>query len=88
MPTALLVALCMPPDLDSRWAEQLADGLAAEAALVGAAVVGGDMSASPVMTDRGDRARRPRGPGPGAALGARPGDVVAMAGRIGHAAAG
>src|SRR5262245_44528001 len=47
-PTALLVALCTPPDLDVRWAEGLADGLGAEAALAGAAVVGGDISASPV----------------------------------------
>src|SRR5262245_29465023 len=29
-PTALLVALCMPRDTESRWVEQLADGLAAE----------------------------------------------------------
>src|SRR5215471_18114253 len=29
--TALLVAVCVPPDLDPRWVEQLADGLAAEA---------------------------------------------------------
>ncbi|MEV1145331.1 AIR synthase related protein, partial [Micromonospora sp. NPDC049799] len=49
-PTALLVALCMPPDLDTGWAEELADGLAAEAATVGASVVGGDMSASPTLT--------------------------------------
>ena len=33
VPTALLVALCIPPDLDPRWVEQLADGLAAEAEL-------------------------------------------------------
>src|SRR4051794_21043668 len=28
-PTALLVALCVPTDLDPRWVEQLADGLSA-----------------------------------------------------------
>src|SRR5690242_3317481 len=48
--TALLVALCIPPDLDPRWVEQLTDGLAAEAESVGAAIVGGDISASPVIT--------------------------------------
>ncbi|TYC04746.1 thiamine-phosphate kinase [Micromonospora sp. WP24] len=87
-PTALLVALCMPPELELSWAEELADGLAAEAGAIGASVVGGDMSASPTLTiavtalgDLGGRAPVRRG-------GARPGDVVALAGRTGHAAAG
>ncbi|MFJ6199955.1 thiamine-phosphate kinase [Micromonospora sp. NPDC092111] len=87
-PTALLVALCMPTDLDTGWAEELAEGLAAEAALVGAGVVGGDMSASPTLTIAvtalGDLAGRP----PVVRSGARPGDVVALAGRTGWAAAG
>ena len=87
-PTALLVALCMPADLDTAWAEELADGLGAEAALVGASVVGGDMSASPTLTIAvtalGDLAGRP----PVVRSGARPGDVVALAGRTGWAAAG
>ncbi|MCP3782677.1 thiamine-phosphate kinase [Micromonospora sp. A3M-1-15] len=87
-PTALLVALCMPADLDPAWAEELADGLGAEAALVGASVVGGDMSASPTLTIAvtalGDLAGR----APVVRSGARPGDVVALAGRTGWAAAG
>src|SRR5215468_3022565 len=49
-PTALLVALCAPPDLDVSWAEGLADGLGAEAATAGASVVGGDISSSPTLT--------------------------------------
>jgi thiamine-monophosphate kinase len=88
VPTALLVALCVPRDLDQRWAEQLADGLAAECATVGAAVVGGDMSSSQAIivavTALGDL----QGRAPVRRSGARPGDVVAMAGRIGQAAAG
>jgi thiamine-monophosphate kinase len=87
-PTALLVALCVPPNLDAAWAEQLADGLGEEAAKAGAAVVGGDMSGSPTLTiavtalgDLGGRA-------PVVRTGARPGDVVAMCGRVGYAAAG
>ena len=87
-PTALLVALCLPTELDSSWAEELADGLAAEAARVGAGVVGGDMSASPTLTVAvtalGDLAGRP----PVVRSGARPGDLVALAGRTGWAAAG
>ncbi|MEU4640735.1 thiamine-phosphate kinase [Micromonospora sp. NPDC023814] len=87
-PTALLVALCMPPELEIGWAEELADGLGAEAAKVGASVVGGDMSASPTLTIAvtalGDLGGRP----PVTRSGARPGDVLALAGRTGYAAAG
>ncbi|MCW3842436.1 thiamine-phosphate kinase [Micromonospora yasonensis] len=87
-PTALLVALCIPAEMDTAWAEELADGLGAEAALVGASVVGGDMSASPTLTIAvtalGDLAGRP----PVVRSGARPGDLVALAGRTGWAAAG
>jgi thiamine-monophosphate kinase len=87
-PTALLVSLCVPPDLDTAWAEQLADGLTAEAALVGAGVVGGDMSASPTLTVAvtalGDLGGRP----PVVRTGAQPGDRLALCGRTGYAAAG
>jgi thiamine-monophosphate kinase len=88
VPTALVVALCAPATLDVRWAEDLADGLGAEAAKTGASVVGGDMSSSPTLmlsvTALGDL----HGVAPVLRSGARPGDVVAMAGRLGHAAAG
>jgi thiamine-monophosphate kinase len=88
VPTALLVALCAPPDLEVSWAEELAEGLAEEAGLVGASVVGGDISSSPTLTIAvtalGDLAGR----APVTRSGARPGDVVAVAGRLGYAAAG
>lgn len=87
-PTALLVALCVPADLDVRWAEELTDGLAAEAALVDAAVVGGDMSASPTLTIAVTALGDLNGLAPVTRAGARPGDVVALAGRTGYAAAG
>ncbi|MEU6022183.1 thiamine-phosphate kinase [Micromonospora sp. NPDC047134] len=87
-PTALLVALCVPTEVETGWVEQLADGIGAEAAGVGASVVGGDMSASPTLTIAvtalGDLAGRP----PVTRSGARPGDLVALAGRTGYAAAG
>jgi thiamine-monophosphate kinase len=87
-PTALLVALCTPPDLEVRWAEELADGLAAEAAIAGAAVVGGDISASPTLTIAVTALGDLHGAEPVRRSGARPGDVVAVAGRLGFAAAG
>jgi len=86
--TALLVGLCTPGDLDVGWAEELADGLAAEVALVGAAVVGGDVSSSPTLmiavTALGDL----QGRAPVRRDGARSGDVVALMGQVGYAAAG
>lgn len=84
---ALLVGLAAPADLASRWAMEFADGLATEAALVGASVIGGDLtqaadimiSISALGTCEHGVVRR---------AGARPGDVVAHAGRQGWAAAG
>ena len=87
-PTALLVALCAPVDLEVAWAEELADGLAAEAALVGAGVVGGDMSASPTLTVAVTALGDLDGGAPVVRSGAQPGDVVAVNGRLGYAAAG
>ncbi|MEU4428254.1 thiamine-phosphate kinase [Actinoplanes sp. NPDC024001] len=87
-PTALLMALCVPTGTELSWAEGLADGLSEEAARVGASVVGGDMSASPTLmiavTALGDLG----GAAPVRRDGAQPGDVVALSGRIGYAAAG
>jgi len=88
VPTALLVALCAPPDLPAMWAEELAEGLGAEAASIGAAVVGGDLSASPTLTIAVTALGDLQGRAPVTRAGARPGDVVAFAGRLGHAAAG
>lgn len=86
-PTSLLVGLGAPPDLDTGWAMEFADGLAEEAALVGASVIGGDVTQADAITisiavlgicEHGVVRRS----------GARPGDVVALAGRQGWAAAG
>ncbi|HEX7739422.1 MAG TPA: thiamine-phosphate kinase [Marmoricola sp.] len=85
--TALTVALAAPPDLPARWMLDLADGMAAEAALVGASIVGGDLSAADQITisvtvlGTCDQA-------PVTRSGAQPGDVLALAGRQGWAAAG
>jgi thiamine-monophosphate kinase len=87
-PTALVVALCTPPDLAVSWVDGLADGLAAEAALVGARVVGGDISASPTLTITVTALGNLAGRAPVTRAGARAGDLVAMAGRVGYAAAG
>ena len=87
-PTALVVGLACPPDLPLEWAEALADGLREECALVGASVVGGDVSRADAVvvavTALGDQ----QGRAAVTRAGARSGDVVAVAGRLGWSAAG
>ena len=88
VPTGLLVALAAPPDLPVTWARDLTEGLAAECARAGATVVGGDTAragsvllATTVLGDLAGRA-------PVLRSGAAPGDLVAVTGPLGHAAAG
>ena len=86
--TALLVALATPGTLSARWATDLASGLAVEADRAGAGIVGGDTARADVVmlsvTALGDLdGRRPV-----LRSGARPGDVIAMAGTLGRSAAG
>ncbi|MDY7086800.1 MAG: thiamine-phosphate kinase [Actinomycetota bacterium] len=88
VPTALLIGLCAPNDLDLAWAEDLAGGLSDEAARTGASVVGGDTSFSPTLTIAVTALGDLGGQAPVLRSGAQPGDVIALAGRIGHAAAG
>ncbi|MCZ4498133.1 MAG: thiamine-phosphate kinase [Marmoricola sp.] len=85
--TALTVGLALPPDLPAQWVLDLADGIAAEAALVGASIIGGDVTRGSevviAVTVLGECEVAPV-----LRSGARPGDVLAIAGRQGWAAAG
>ncbi len=81
------VGVAAPPDLEGRWLLELADGLAAECAQVGASVVGGDLTRADLLVISVTAV----GTSDGGVLlrsGARPGDVVAFRGRLGWAAAG
>jgi thiamine-monophosphate kinase len=90
--TALLVGLACPPDTPTSWLEGVAAGMADECAPLGAAVVGGDTSSSAPdsgsvvlsVTALGDLG----GATPVLRSGARPGNVVALAGRLGWSACG
>lgn len=88
VPTGLVVGLVAPPATDVEWALGLSRGLAAACEGTGAGVLGGDLSSGPVLmvsvTAFGDLEGRE----PVRRDGARPGDVVAVAGVLGHSAAG
>jgi thiamine-monophosphate kinase len=87
-PVALVVALVAPRDTEVAWALRLADGLRDEAALVSASVVGGDVSSGAVLTVTVTGIGSLQGREAVQRSGAKAGDQVALAGRIGWAAAG
>ena len=86
--TALVIAFAAPSDLPAAWAMQCMSGMSEEAALVGASIVGGDISAADSIvisvTALGDLAEAM----PVLRSGAKPGDRIAVAGRVGWSAAG
>ena len=86
--TALLVGFAGPRDLPVAWALECNAGLTAEAAKVGACVVGGDVVASSVITVSVTALGDLQGRGPVLRSGAHAGDVLAVAGRLGWSAAG
>ncbi len=89
-PTALLVTLVMDPVTPVAWVLDLAEGLALACREAGCAVVGGDLSSAPAgtlvvsVTALGALDGR----APVLRSGARAGDVAAVAGTLGLAAAG
>ncbi len=87
-PTALLIGLAAPPGLDLTWVDGLMAGFAEECGEVGAAIVGGDVSAGETITLAVTALGDLQGRSPVLLSGARAGDVVAVSGRLGWAAAG
>ncbi len=87
-PTAIVVGLVLPGDVEVDWVLDLARGLAAACEPYGVGVVGGDLTGGDAVvvavTVHGDLAGRE----PVRRDGARPGDVLALAGTLGRAAAG
>jgi thiamine-monophosphate kinase len=89
-PTALVVALAAPVDTSVAFLESFADGLRDGCAAMapGCGVIGGDLSVSNVLTIAVTAFGDLEGRDPVLRSGARPGDVVAVSGRLGAAAEG
>ncbi|BAW05278.1 thiamine monophosphate kinase [Nocardia seriolae] len=87
VPSAFVVGLGCPSDTPVEFVRALADGMWAEAGRAGASIAGGDMVRSPILivsvTAFGDPRRAPI-----RLTGARPGDLVAVAGKLGWSGAG
>src|SRR5262249_40893711 len=85
-PTAIVVGLGIPADLPLTWLDALTDGFRDECATVGASVAGGDITRCDLVvvsvTALGDLG----GNAPVKRSGARPGQVVAVSGRLGYSA--
>jgi thiamine-monophosphate kinase len=86
--TAFVVGFGAPASTSAAQVAELGNGMWAEAAALGAGIIGGDLVASPqwvvsvtVLGDLGGRA-------PVLRSGARPGSVIAVAGELGRSAAG
>jgi len=87
-PSSVVVGLAFPKDLDQDWVVEFEAGAKEECAKAGVSLVGGDLSSSAhiaicvtAIGDLGGRVAVTR-------AGARPGDVVAVCGRLGWAGAG
>ncbi|WGM18900.1 thiamine-phosphate kinase [Paenarthrobacter sp. OM7] len=89
--TSLVVSLTMPPDTPVEWVESFADGLTAAIIGLGApdcSVAGGDLGRGRELAVTVAVVGTLGGVAPVLRSGAKPGDVVAVAGTLGRAAAG
>ena len=86
--TALVVGFSAPPSLELSWALECTAGLTEEAAAAGVSLIGGDVTRARDITISVTVLGTLDGRAPVLRSGARVGDVVAVRGRLGWAAAG
>jgi thiamine-monophosphate kinase len=87
-PRHAVVSLMLPADLDAGWVDGFYDGLLAMAASAGIAVVGGNLAQAPVIVVDVALFGEVEPDGLIRRGGARPGDLLAVTGTLGRAAAG
>ncbi|MBU6213453.1 MAG: thiamine-phosphate kinase [Actinomycetales bacterium] len=87
-PTALLVSLTAPADTAVSWVEAFIDGVIAECVRAGAVLVGGDTSSGWGVVAAATAVGHLRSTDAVTRAGAQAGDVIAIAGSPGRAAAG
>lgn len=87
-PVSLVVAVGLPADLPASWVRELAGGIREEAERAGLTLVGGDTVRAGEITLAATVIGQTAGSAPVLRSGATPGDVVAVVGRLGWAAAG
>jgi len=88
IPVMVVVALGMPRDTEEAWVDAFAHGVLTECDRANATLVGGDISSSPQVTVTVTVIGETGGVTPVTRDGAAPGQLVAMIGRLGWAAAG
>ncbi len=88
VPTGVLVGLGCASEVATSRIDELAAGMWEEAQRAGTGLVGGDTVSAPTLTMSITALGDLQGRAPVTRSGARPGDVVAVAGRLGWAAAG
>ena len=86
--TGLLVGFSAPADLPVGWVLDFADGLSQESQAAGVSLLGGDVTRARDITVAVTAMGSMEGRAPVLRSGARPGDLVAIHGRLGWAAAG
>jgi thiamine-monophosphate kinase len=90
-PTSMVVSLTLPPETAVAWVEDFADGLShaiRDLGATGCSVAGGDLGRGRELSVTVAILGSLDGRRPVLRSGARPGDTVALAGTVGHAAAG
>lgn len=87
-PIALVMSLAAPAELETAWVSDFSAGVREECAQSGILLLGGDLARSRDITISCTVLGDLEGRAPVTRAGARPGQVVAIAGRLGWAAAG
>ncbi len=87
-PAGLVVAVVLPPDADDRWVAEFNAGIRDEAARAGISLIGGDLSGGTTLTICATAVGHLEGRPAVTRAGAKVGDQVAVAGKLGWAGAG